>query len=75
MDEPTNSMDNSTEEAFKRKLAEHVGARTLILVTHRASLLTLVDRLIVMDGAHVVADGPKDLVLEALKKGQIKVSA
>lgn len=74
MDEPTNSMDNSTEEAFKRKLAEHLGTRTLILVTHRASLLTLVDRLIVMDGAHVVADGPKDQVLEALKKGQIKVS-
>lgn len=74
MDEPTNSMDNSTEEAFKRKLSEHLGTRTLILVTHRASLLTLVDRLIVMDNARVVADGPKDQVLEALKKGQIKVS-
>lgn len=74
MDEPTNSMDNSTEETFKRKLNEHLGTRTLILVTHRASLLTLVDRLIVLDNARVVADGPKDQVLDALKKGQIKVS-
>ena len=74
MDEPSNSMDNSTEERFKQKLAKHLTNQTLILVTHRASLLTLVDRLIVMDGSKVMADGPKDKVLEALKKGQIKVS-
>ena len=41
---------------------------------HRASLLSLADRLIVLDGAKIMADGPKDQVLEALKKGQIKVS-
>ncbi|MBV1913242.1 MAG: ATP-binding cassette domain-containing protein, partial [Cycloclasticus sp.] len=74
MDEPSNSMDNSTEERFKQKLAEQLGTQTLILVTHRASLLTLVDRLIVMDGSKIMADGPKEKVLEALKKGQIKVS-
>ncbi|MEH6502458.1 MAG: type I secretion system permease/ATPase [Cycloclasticus sp.] len=74
MDEPSNSMDNSTEARFKEKLSEQLGHQTLILVTHRASLLTLVDRLIVMDGAKIVADGPKENVLAALKKGQIKVS-
>ena len=74
MDEPSNSMDNSTEERFKQKLAAELNNQTLILVTHRASLLTLVDRLIVMDGSKIMADGPKDKVLEALKKGQIKVS-
>ena len=74
MDEPSNAMDNSTEELFKQKFAEHLGTRTLILVTHRASLLTLVDRLIVMDGAKIIADGPKQQVMEALKQGQIKVS-
>lgn len=74
MDEPSNSMDNSTEERFKTKLAEELNHQTFILVTHRASLLTLVDRLIVMDGARIMADGPKEKVLEALKKGQIKVS-
>ncbi|PHS73009.1 MAG: type I secretion system permease/ATPase [Cycloclasticus sp.] len=74
MDEPSNSMDNSTEERFKQNFAAQLNNQTLILVTHRASLLTLVDRLIVMDGSKVMADGPKDKVLEALKKGQIKVS-
>ncbi|MEW4983521.1 MAG: type I secretion system permease/ATPase [Cycloclasticus sp.] len=74
MDEPSNSMDNSTEARFKEKLSEQLNKQTLILVTHRASLLTLVDRLIVMDGSKIMADGPKDKVLEALKKGQIKVS-
>jgi len=74
MDEPSNSMDNSTEARFKEKLSEQLNNQTLILVTHRASLLTLVDRLIVMDGSKIMADGPKEKVLEALKKGQIKVS-
>ncbi len=74
MDEPSNSMDNSTEEVFKQRFSSELDTQTLILVTHRASLLTLVDRLIVMDGSKIVADGPKEKVLEALKKGQIKVS-
>ncbi len=74
MDEPSNSMDNSTEAQFKERLSKQLKQQTLILVTHRASLLTLVDRLIVMDGSKIMADGPKENVLEALKKGQIKVS-
>jgi len=43
-----------------------------VLVTHRASLLVLVERLIVMEGGRVVADGPKDKVLKALAAGQIR---
>ncbi len=74
MDEPSNSMDNSTEEAFKQRFSSQLNAQTLILVTHRSSLLTLIDRLIVMDGSKIVADGAKEQVLEALKQGQIKVS-
>jgi len=74
MDEPTNSMDNSTEEAFKQQFSQHLNSQTLILITHRASLLALVDRLIVLDGSKIVADGPKANVLDALKQGQIKVS-
>lgn len=72
MDEPTNSMDNSSEERFKAQLAQRLGHETLILVTHRASLLDLVDRVIVMDQGRVAADGPKDQVLEALRQGRIR---
>lgn len=74
MDEPTNSMDNSTEDGFKQRLTQHIEHKTLLLVTHRTSLLTLVDRLIIMDNGRIVADGAKDHVLTALKQGQIKVS-
>lgn len=74
LDEPTNAMDNSTEERFKAKLSEELEDKTLLLVTHKASLLSLVERIIVMDQGHLVADGPRDQILEALKKGHIKVS-
>ena len=74
MDEPTNAMDNSTEELFKAKLASQLADKTMILVTHKASLLSLVDRVIVMDQGHLVADGPREQILTALKNGHIKVS-
>ena len=73
LDEPTNSMDNSSEEYIKQKLQQELAGKTLLVVTHRASLLTLVDRIIVIDHGRVVADGPRDQVLEALNKGQIRV--
>jgi ATP-binding cassette subfamily C protein LapB len=70
LDEPTNSMDNTTETLFKNKLADNLSERTLILVTHKTSMLSLVDRLIVMNEGRVVADGPRDEVLRALAGGQ-----
>lgn len=74
LDEPTNAMDNSTEELFKSKLESYITGKTIILVTHKASLLSLVDRIIVMDQGRLVADGPRDQILTALKSGHIKVS-
>ncbi len=74
MDEPSNAMDNRSEELLKQRLSLLLENKTLLLVTHRASLLSLVSRIIVMDGGSVVADGPKDDVMEALKQGKIKVS-
>jgi len=72
LDEPTSNMDNRTEVKLKNNLSEIIQAKTLILITHRASLLELVDRLIVLDNGNIVADGPKASVLEAMKQGQIK---
>lgn len=70
-DEPTNSLDNRSEEAFKNNLAKHLRDQTVILVTHRASLLSLVNRLIVIDTGRLIADGPKEQVLEALAEGRV----
>jgi len=71
MDEPTGSMDNSTEKTVIENLRSFAEGRTLIVVTHRNSLLTLVDRIIVMDGGRIVADGPRDSVIAALQQGRI----
>ncbi|WP_372864951.1 type I secretion system permease/ATPase [Spongiibacter sp.] len=72
LDEPTSSMDHSTEQQVKRKLKEYCGDdKTMLLITHHTSLLELVDRIIVMDAGKIVADGPREQVVEALRKGRI----
>jgi ATP-binding cassette subfamily C protein LapB len=74
LDEPSNSLDSRSEEGFKIRLSPHLEGRTLLLVTHRTSLLTLVNRLIVMDGGRVIADGPKEQVVQALSGGKLHVA-
>ncbi len=75
MDEPSNSMDNATEAELLNNLKTEISNRTFLLVTHRASLLKLVDRIIVIEHGSVIADGPKEQVLEALKQGKLNVRA
>lgn len=70
-DEPSSAMDHSTEDALKTRLAGYAKDRTMLLVTHRNSLLDLVDRLLVIDRGVVVADGPKQQVIEALRAGKV----
>lgn len=74
LDEPTASMDNTTETRMKRRLMDCVQDKTLILITHKASMLDMVDRIIVMDNGRLIADGPKAQVHEALRQGKLKVS-
>lgn len=71
LDEPTSSMDNSSEEVLRSRLRDWSRNKTLLLITHRTAMLSLVDRLIVLDGGKIVADGPKDAVIEALRKGRV----
>lgn len=71
LDEPSSNLDNQSEALLKRRLLEAGKGKTMLLVTHRTALLELVDRLIVMDGGKIVADGPKDQVVQALKQGRI----
>ena len=69
-DEPTSFMDNAAESRFKARLAAELDGRTLLLVSHRVSLLSLVDRLLVLDAGRLVADGPREEVLRLLADGQ-----
>ena len=73
LDEPTSNMDNRTEVLLRDHLSKVIKNKTVILITHRASLLAMIDRLIVIDNGTVVADGPKDSVMEALKRGQLNI--
>lgn len=72
LDDPTSEMDNRTETHILDALKKWQTDKTVILITHRAPMLELVDRLIVMDYAKIMADGPKDTVLTALRGGKIQ---
>jgi ATP-binding cassette subfamily C protein LapB len=71
LDEPTGSMDHSGEEAVKARLRKFAKDRTVVIITHRTSLLDMVDRIIVTDNGRIVADGPKATVVEALRQGRV----
>ncbi|CAN7599793.1 ATP-binding cassette domain-containing protein [Acidovorax sp. LjRoot117] len=69
LDEPTANMDSAQEKRCLSVLAEEVGPdKTLVVVTHKPSVLPLVDRIVVVSGHKVVMDGPRDAVLMRLKK-------
>ena len=69
LDEPTASMDNRQEQrclqVLKQALTE---GQTFIVSTHKTALLELVDRLIIMDNQRIIMDGPKQAVLDGLRK-------
>jgi ATP-binding cassette subfamily C protein LapB len=75
LDEPTSSMDFSSEDDIKRRLTEFSKDKTVILISHRTSLLDLAERIIVMDGGRIMADGPKEQVVTALRQGRIGKAA
>jgi ATP-binding cassette subfamily C protein LapB len=65
LDEPTAWLDEIGEKRFIAHLQQWLGpSRTLVVSTHRLSILALVERIIVMDGGRVVMDGPRDVVLK-----------
>ena len=75
LDEPTSAMDNASEDALRQRLHTWMAGKTLLLVTHRTAMLSLVDRLIVLDNGRIVADGPKEAVIDALRKGRVGSAA
>ena len=72
LDEPTSAMDQGSEARIKELLASFARNKTVILTTHKMSMLDLVDRILVLDQGRLVADGPKAQILEALRTGNIR---
>lgn len=68
LDEPTNTMDGTTEQALLKNLQQIELNTTVLLVTHKMSLLALVNRLLVIEDGQLVADGEKNTVLKSLQQ-------
>ena len=67
LDEPTGAMDTQTETYFIDHLRTALAPdQTLLVSTHRHNMLSICDRLIVIDAGRILADGPRDEVLGRL---------
>jgi len=63
LDEPTSALDSQAEAEMIARLRRATDGRTLLLVTHRMSMLKLVDRIVVLDRGRIVLDGhPNDII-------------
>ncbi|HEX5357268.1 MAG TPA: type I secretion system permease/ATPase [Aquabacterium sp.] len=71
LDEPTSAMDFSTEALVTQRMQAFSEGKTVVLVTHRTSMLSFVDRVIVVDQGKIVADGPRERIMQALQSGRI----
>jgi ATP-binding cassette subfamily C protein LapB len=72
MDEPTSAFDMAGEAALLQALKPELAGRLVLIATHRPGPLSLAERLIVLDRGRIVADGPRDTVLQAVQQGQVK---
>jgi ATP-binding cassette subfamily C protein LapB len=76
MDEPTSSVDADTEKRLMDNLREEFEGRTLVLISHRPSLLRLVDRIFMMSNGKLILDGTPESIrnhvanIKAASRGQ-----
>lgn len=75
LDEPTSAMDFTSEAQITQRVSAFAQDKTVVLVTHRTSMLAMVSRVIVIDGGRIVADGPRDRIMEALTSGRVARAA
>ena len=69
-DEPTSAMDTQTEDALIQRLQAEAVDRTLVVITHRPTMLKLVKRIIIVEGGRIVADGPRDEILKRITRSK-----
>lgn len=69
LDEPTASLDDISERRLLDNLERFCQGRTLIIATHRMSVLQRVDRVLVLDGGRIIIDDKRDAALSRLSQG------
>ncbi|GAA0732360.1 ATP-binding cassette domain-containing protein [Sphingomonas japonica] len=68
LDEPSSNLDQNTETSVMRAVMDRIDeGHTLVLVTHKMSLLSMVDRVIVMGNGRITLDGPTREVIARLQ--------
>lgn len=73
LDEPNANLDEPGEQALMQAVRSFKQAgRTVVLISHRPSVIQVADRLVILQDGHVAANGPRDAVLEALQKNREK---
>ncbi|MDO6671535.1 type I secretion system permease/ATPase [Cobetia amphilecti] len=70
LDEPTASLDQATEQHVIKTLGPWLAGRTLVLATHRKSLLGWVERALVLRHGKRVMDGPLDQIMARQSAGK-----
>lgn len=75
MDEPTAAMDPASENRLKKRLHVLCEGKTTIIITHKGSMLSLVDKIILMDRGGIVAYGPRDEIIKKLQARQYNTQA
>ncbi len=71
LDEPTSAMDQMSEQRALSAIVELAAGKTIVMVTHKMSIVGFAQRLIVLDSGQKVADGPRQAVLDALNAGKV----
>lgn len=72
LDEPTASLDPTSEGRLKDKLKILSKGKTTILITHKGAMLDLVDKLILMDRGRILAFGPRDEIIRRLQAREFR---
>ncbi len=67
LDEPTSHLDEDSERIAIEGIQKKIAGKTALIITHKNSLLTLVDRIIWLNNGRIVHDGKKEEVLQALR--------
>lgn len=75
LDEPTASMDPASENRLRKRLEIVTKDRTTILITHKGSMLSLVEKIILIDRGRIIAYGPKDEIIRKLQARQYGTAA
>ena len=76
LDEPTATMDEEQERRCLQVLTEEaLAGKTMVIATHKPSLLQLATRVIVVVGSQIVLDGPRDQVLQKMRERSLAASA